>query len=69
MNIKKKFKHFAENCHRVFEGLKGGPFEHTKNFLHKMFLFCFSILKKNVFDTNSELLSQKYTRSKIKRNI
>ena len=29
-------KHFAEKIHSVFEGLKEGPFEHTKTLFRKM---------------------------------
>ena len=39
-NLKKK--HFAEKkSHSVFEGLKEGPFKHTKKKFCKMFLIFF----------------------------
>ena len=55
----KKFKknNFAENSHSVFEGLKGGPFEHTKTF----FFFCKMPL---IFFQHSKLFSQKYAGNK-----
>ena len=41
--FKKKLKHFAEKSFSVFEGLKGGPFEHTKTFFRKMFFLNFYV--------------------------
>ena len=38
MNVEeKKLKIFCRKSHSVFEGLKGGTFEHTKKKLRKMF--------------------------------
>ena len=44
---KERKKKNAEKNHGVFEGLKGGPFEHTKTFFSaKCFKFFFNIHKK-----------------------
>ena len=34
---RKKFKHFAEKNHSLFEELKGSPFKHTKKIICEMF--------------------------------
>ena len=67
--FKKNLKHFAEKNHSVFEGLKGGPSNTLKLFFHKMFLIFFPPFIKNVFDTNSEFFSQKYSCIKIERHF
>ena len=65
------FKHFAGKSHSVFEGLKGGPFEHTKTFFFTK-IFCsilFSTFIKNALDTNSRILSQKYAQNKKRKTF
>ena len=52
--LKKKIK--KKICGKsltVFEVLKGGPFEQTKTFFHKMSFDCFSPFINNAFGTNS----------------
>ena len=62
MTVEKILKKFAEKSFSVFEGLKGGPFEHTKTFFRQnVFHFI-----KNAFATNSRFFSQKYARYKNK---
>ena len=53
--VTQKLKTFCEKkVFSVFEGLKGGPFEHTKkNFHKKFFLIFFSPFIKNAFYINS----------------
>ena len=49
MNVDKKLKkkHFGEKSHSVFEGLKGGQFEHNESFFSaNFFTFLFNIHKK-----------------------
>ena len=41
MNVEKKKNFLRKKSHSVFEGFKGGPFEHTKTFFCKMFFFVF----------------------------
>ena len=58
MNVeeKKRKEKKKKKSHSKFEGLKGGPFKHTKTFF-----FCkiFLIFHKNTFGTNSKLFFHK----------
>ena len=67
--FKKSFKTFCGKNHSVSEGLKGGPFEHTKTFFHHKMLLIFFTIHKNVFNTNSEIFSQKYEPCIIKYEL
>ena len=65
-----KMSEISEKSFTVFEGLKGGPFEHTKTFFSAKYFKKFSsTFIKNVFYTNSKLFSQKYAGNKKERNI
>ena len=61
MNVEEKnLKHFAYTSHSVFEGLKGGHFEHTKTLSAKcFFLNLFSTFINNAYYTNSRFFSSK----------
>ena len=64
MNVKKKL--FAEKSHSVFEGFKGGTFEHTKTFfpqnVFNFFLLQY-LLKMHLhwqfFDKNMNIIKKK----------
>ena len=62
--LNKNLKHFVEKSLIVFEVLKGGPFEHTKTYFHKMFFYLFFTFQKKSSDSNSGFVSQKYACNK-----
>ena len=66
---KNYLKHFAEKSHSVFEGLKGGPFEHTKTFFLQNVFNCFlKIHKKLILYQFNTFFHKKDAGNKKERN-